>query len=121
MTDRKMRCYLFLLITCHLTIVSPLNDLCGRNNSTDIHVIGLIPCTSKNDTREIPVDNCDGIDRIPIMKLALQEIDERCDLLPGYRLVVDYANPAVSAGRHACNLCIILYSCSYNACCMHTS
>ena len=38
------------------------------------------------------MDNCDGIDRIPIMKLALEEINERCDLLPGYRLVVDYAD-----------------------------
>ena len=38
------------------------------------------------------MDNCDGIERIPIMKLALEEINERCDLLPGYRLVVDYAN-----------------------------
>ena len=42
------------------------------------------------------MDNCDGIERIPIMKLALEEINERCDLLPGYRLVVDYANSAVS-------------------------
>ena len=42
------------------------------------------------------VDNCDGIERIPIMRLALEEINGRCDLLPGYRLVVDYANSAVS-------------------------
>jgi len=70
---------------------------CGRNKSaTDIYIIGFFPCTSSNDTRSIRVDNCDGIDRIPIMKLALEEINERCDLLPGYRLVVDYANSAVS-------------------------
>ena len=66
------------------------------NNSTEIHIIGFFPCTDSNDTREIPVDNCDGIERISIMKLALEEINERCDLLPGYRLVVDYANSAVS-------------------------
>ena len=65
-------------------------------NSIDIHIIGFFPCTDPNDKRGIPVDNCDGIERIPIMKLALQEINERCDLLPGYRLVVDYANSAVS-------------------------
>ena len=68
----------------------------GYNNITDIHIIGFFPCTDPNDTRSIPVDNCDGIDRIPIMKLALEEINGRCDLLPGYRLVVDYANSAVS-------------------------
>ena len=66
---------------------------CERNNSTDrdIHILALFPCNS------ISIHNCDGIDRIPIMKLALEEINERCDLLPGYRLVVDYANSAVSA------------------------
>ena len=69
-------------------------DYCGR--TTDLHIIGFFPCTHSNDTRGIPVDNCDGIDRIPIMKLALEEINERCDLLPGYRLVVDYANSGVS-------------------------
>ena len=66
------------------------------SNVTDIHIIGFFPCTDPNDTRGIPVDNCDGIERIPIMKLALEEINERCDLLPGYRLVVDYANSNVS-------------------------
>ena len=68
----------------------------GFVNITDIHIIGFFPCTDPNDTREIPVDNCDGIERIPIMKLALEEINGRCDLLPGYRLIVDYANSAVS-------------------------
>ena len=67
----------------------------GYNNVTDIHIIGFFPCTNPNDIRGIPVDNCDEIERIPIMKLALEEINERCDLLPGYRLVVDYANSAV--------------------------
>ena len=88
-----MRC-LLLFITYHLTMA--LNDPCRRNKSTEIHIIGFFPCTDPNDTRGIPVDNCDGIERIPIMKLALEEINERCDLLPGYRLVVDYANSAVS-------------------------
>ena len=69
---------------------------CRYNNTKDIHIIGFFPCTDPNDTREIPVDNCDGIERIPIMRLALEEINGRCDLLPGYRLVVDYANSAVS-------------------------
>ena len=69
---------------------------CTFDNITDIHIIGFFPCTDPNDTREIPVDNCDGIERIPIMRLALEEINGRCDLLPGYRLVVDYANSAVS-------------------------
>ena len=66
-------------------------------NVTDIHIIGFFPCTDPDDTRGIPVNNCDGIERIPIMKLALEEINERCDLLPGYQLVVDYANSAVSS------------------------
>ena len=69
---------------------------CGNVSLTDIHIIGFFPCTDPNDTRGIPVDNCDGIERIPIMRLALEEINGRCDLLPGYRLVVDYANSAVS-------------------------
>ena len=80
---------------CYLTTAT-LNDPCGRNRSTEIHIIGFFPCTDPNDTREIPVDNCDGIERIPVMKLALEEINERCDLLPGYRLVINYANSAVS-------------------------
>ena len=83
-----------LLATCYLTVAA-INDKCGRNNSTDIHIIGFFPCTDPNDTRGIPVDNCDGIERIPIMRLALEEINGRCDLLPGYRLVVNYANSAV--------------------------
>ena len=69
---------------------------CGNVNLTDIHIIGFFPCTDRNDTRGIKVDNCDGIEEIPIMRLALEEINGRCDLLPGYRLVVDYANSAVS-------------------------
>ena len=90
-------CSLLLLIMsqCYLTTAT-LNDPCGRNHSTEIHIIGFFPCTNPNDKREIPVDNCDGIERIPIMKLALEEINERCDLLPGYQLVVNYANSAVS-------------------------
>ena len=87
-------CCLVFIIICHSTALS---DPCGRNaSSTDIHIIGFFPCTDLNDTRGVPVDNCDGIERIPIMKLALEEINERCDLLPGYRLVVNYANSAVS-------------------------
>ena len=73
-----------------------INPGSGYSNITDIHIIGFFPCTDPNDRRGIPVDNCDGIERIPIMKLALEEINERCDLLPGYRLAVDYANSAVS-------------------------
>ena len=73
-----------------------VNTFRYHNVTADIHIIGFFPCTDPNDTRGIPVDNCDGIERIPIMKLALEEINERCDLLPGYRLVVDYANSAVS-------------------------
>ena len=68
----------------------------GCNDITDIHIIGFFPCTNPNDKRGIPVDNCDGIEDLPIMELALEEINERCDLLPGYRLVVDYANSGVS-------------------------
>ena len=77
-------------------MIAAMKDPCGRRGSTDIHIIGFFPCTDPNDTRGIPVDNCDGIERIPIMKLALEEINERCDLLPGYRLIVNYANSAVS-------------------------
>ena len=86
----------FMFLTCHLQLAISFEDSCNRNKSTDIHIIGFFPCTDPNDIRGIPVDNCDGIERIPIMKLALEEINERCDLLPGYRLVVDYANSAVS-------------------------
>ena len=88
-----MRAFLLLATWC---LARALGDLCRRNESIDIHVIGFFPCTHSNDTRSIRADNCDGIDRIPIMKLALKEINERCDLLPGYRLVVDYANSGVS-------------------------
>jgi len=84
-----------LLIILLVVNVTPESVLCRRNTLTDIHIIGFFPCTHNNDTRGIRVDNCDGIDRIPIMKLALEEINERCDLLPGYRLVVDYANSGV--------------------------
>ena len=94
-----MASFVFLII---LFFVDCLALCCGscQNSSTDlidIHIIGFFPCTDPSDRRGIPVGNCDGIERIPIMKLALEEINERCDLLPGYRLVVDYANSAVSA------------------------
>ena len=96
-----MRCLYLVIASLGFALSSALSDarsddICRRNASTDIHIIGFFPCTDPNDTRGIPVDNCDGIERIPIMKLALEEINERCDLLPGYRLVVDYANSAVS-------------------------
>ena len=95
---------MWLLLFCiyHLTACEALDDPCRRNESTDIHIIGFFPCTDPNDTRGIPVDNCDGIERIPIMRLALEEINGRCDLLPGYRLVVDYANSAVSHAVATC-------------------
>ena len=68
---------------------------CGNVSVTDVHIIGFFPCTDRKDMKVIPVDNCDGIERIPVMNLALEEINERSDLLPGYRIVVDYANSDV--------------------------
>ena len=97
-----MRCLpiiVHLIVICVDSLATRLGASCGRN--TDIHIIGFFPCTNPNDARGIPVDNCDGIDRIPIMKLALEEINERSDLLPGYQLVVDYANSAVR------NICVL--------------
>ena len=104
--DMMKLCKIIILLIVDLLLCKrflyrfTLADSCdissGHVNSVDIHIIGFFPCTDPNDTRGIPVDNCDGIERIPIMKLALEEINERCDLLPGYRLVVDYANSAVS-------------------------
>ena len=99
-----------MFLVCNLKLIT--TDSCELNasgsgyynNINDIHIIGFFPCTDPNDTRGIPVDNCDGIERIPIMKLALEEINERCDLLPGYRLVVDYANSAVRV--KLCRSCI---------------
>lgn len=91
---------MFLIFNKHKLIAT---DNCAINttsdDTTDIHIIGFFPCTDRNDTSEdasaIPMA-CDGIDRMPIMQLALEEINKRCDLLPGYRLVVDYANSNVS-------------------------
>jgi len=98
---------LFVLIILQASALLVLGDSDGCDIDTsgsgggliDLHIIGFFPCTHPEDKREIPVDNCDDIDRIPIMKLALEEINERCDLLPGYRLVVDYANSAVSDNK----------------------
>ena len=93
-----MASFVFLIILFFVDYYTLCRGSC-QNSSTDfidIHIIGFFPCTDPNDTRGIPVDNCDEIERIPIMKLALEEINGRCDLLPGYRLVVDYANSAVS-------------------------
>ena len=99
-----MRSLLFMFLIYHFrdhfTVTIAVTSQCGSDESTEIHIIGFFPCTDPNDKRGIPVDNCDGIERIPIMKLALEEINERCDLLPGYRLVVDYANSAVSLLYH---------------------
>ena len=96
---------LFLQISVLLVVGD--GDGCDRDTSgsggdlIDLHIIGFFPCTHPADKREYPVDNCDGIDRIPIMKLALEEINERCDLLSGYRLVIDYANSGVSDTSYA--------------------
>ena len=71
---------------------------CETEKLVDIHVLGFFPCDTSSELSSIY--SCDGIiDRIPTVKLALEEINERCDLLPGYRLVVDYANSAVSCPR----------------------
>ena len=96
-----MKSILLFLQTSVLLVVGDSGgcntDISGSGGDLiDLHVLGFFPCTDPADKREYPVDNCDGIDRIPIMKLALEEINERCDLLPGYRLVVDYANSGVS-------------------------
>ena len=94
--DKIFKMIMLLLVIRINTALS--DDPCERRDELiDLHIIGFFPCSDRNDTRGIRVDNCDGIDRIPIMKLALEEINERCDLLPGYRLVVDYANSGVSA------------------------
>ena len=93
--NKLFKVVIFLILHRDLYGPSSANS-CRYDNITDIHIIGFFPCTDPNDTRGIPVDNCDGIERIPIMRLALEEINGRCDLLPGYRLVVDYANSAVS-------------------------
>jgi len=85
------------MICLLLLFIFTISCQCGRNESTDIHIIGFFPCTAKNDTRKVPVDNCDGIDRIPIVELALEEINGMYNLMQGYQLVVDYANSAVSA------------------------
>ncbi|XP_065917614.1 gamma-aminobutyric acid type B receptor subunit 1-like [Dysidea avara] len=93
-----MKLFLLLFLQTSVLLVVGDSDGCDTDTSgsggdlIDLHIIGFFPCTHLEDQREYPVDNCDGIDRIPIMKLALEEINERCDLLPGYRLVVDYAN-----------------------------
>jgi len=102
-----------VLLVIGSTSSVPCGLACGRNESTDIHIIGFFPCTHPNDTRSIPVDNCDGIDRIPIMKLALEEINERCDLLPGYQLVVDYANSGVSDITTSLHKFIVFYMSVY--------
>ena len=102
---------LFLLFFTELILCHSCKN---ATSLTDIHIIGFFPCTDPNDTRGIPVDNCDGIERIPIMKLALEEINERCDLLPGYRLVVDYANSAVSlvaSGFSEILWCLYMHAC----------
>ena len=98
---------LIILQTSVLLVVGESDtDASGSGGGLiDLHIIGFFPCTHQEDKREIPVDNCDDIDRIPIMNLALEEINERCDLLPRYRLVVDYANSAVSD-----NKCYVLYT-----------
>ena len=101
-----MSSFPFLIV---LVFVGCCHSCQNSTNSTDIHIIGFFPCsTDPNDTRGIPVDNCDGIERIPIMKLALEEINERCDLLPGYRLVVDYANSAVSNYSYSVTIATVL-------------
>ena len=88
--------YLFCYSVAFLdgTYANNLTSALSNVAVTDIHIIGFFPCTDPNDTKVIPVDNCDGIERIPVMKLALEEINES-NLLPGYRLVVDYANSNV--------------------------
>ena len=76
--------YVVILFIINTTNCCNINSGSGYSYIIDIHIIGFFPCTDPNDKRSIPVDNCDGIDRIPIMKLALEEINKRCDLLPGY-------------------------------------
>ena len=69
---------------------------CGSGSGgelIDLHIIGFFPCT---DPLDKTVNNCDKMHRLPMVRLAQEEINERCDLLPGYQLVIDYADSGVS-------------------------
>ena len=70
-----MKLYSWLFLQTIVLLVA--GDTCDVDTSgsggdlIDLHIIGFFPCTDPEDKREIPVDNCDGIDRIPIMTVFL--------------------------------------------------
>ena len=65
----------------------------------EIRILGFIPCTQKENVSCCPsrtsqfedsdLEVCCWVDHIPILAMALDQINSEPTLLPGYRLVLD--------------------------------
>ena len=63
-------------------------------NYTQINILSLIPCTDPADTSG--VENCTFMNYLPILAMVEDEINERDDILKGYRLKLSNINSGVS-------------------------
>ena len=75
-----------------------------RDDDKTIHILGFIPCSRPGGSQ---FDACYWVDDIPILAMALDQINLEPNLLPGYRLVLD----AVKSGVRRSNSASIVFMC----------
>lgn len=63
-----------------------------KKSYKDIHIMAFIPCTQPNGKQ---FDLCYWADDIPILAMALDQINSDPYLLPGYQLVLDIVKSGV--------------------------
>ena len=83
------------------SFASKCNDTIAERNESlkEIRILGFIPCTQKENVSCCPnrtsqfedsdLEVCCWVDDIPILAMALDQINSHPTLLPGYRLVLD--------------------------------
>ncbi|XP_046562139.1 gamma-aminobutyric acid type B receptor subunit 1-like [Haliotis rubra] len=73
-----------------LSLVSVMVTILPSSPTTDLHVLGLLPITGEWDG---------GQSLLTAVQMAIEDINSRDDILPGYNLNLTWSNSNCSAGR----------------------